>query len=216
MVAVRRTQAGRTQAERTAKTQAALLEATVESLLEVGYSGTTTVEVTRRAGVSLGALLHHYPSKADLLTAAVAHICQVRLEDYRKAMADLAPGTDRVDAALDLLWSMVSGPTFAVWTELWVAARTDPDLARSVVAMDQRFVDDARLIFAELFPPAEPGGSEEFYELGLVLSLALFDGMALSRFHLPYEPYPTDRLLQALKDLSRLVYPRPPTPGGNP
>ena len=57
----------RTQAERTASTRAALLAATVDSLVERGYRGTTTSDVARRAGVSYGALLHHYPTKADVL-----------------------------------------------------------------------------------------------------------------------------------------------------
>ena len=60
----------RTQAERSARTQAALLDATVESLIELGYGRTTTTEIAHRAGLSLGALLHHYPTKTDLLVAA--------------------------------------------------------------------------------------------------------------------------------------------------
>lgn len=199
----------RTQAERTAATQSALLEATVESLVEVGYAGTTTLEVTRRAGVSLGALLHHYPSKAQLLAASVEHLCSLRTEEFRKAMADLEPGADQVDAAIDLLWSMMSGSSFQAWTELWVAARTDPDLRHVVIPMNDRFLATARSIFEELFPPeATAGATEDFFELGLILPLTLMDGIALSRFHHPYEPYPTERLLEVLKGVSRLVYPR--------
>lgn len=199
----------RTQAERTAATQSALLEATVASLIEVGYAGTTTLEVTRRAGVSLGALLHHYPSKAHLLTAAVEHLCELRTDEFRKAMADLDPGADQADAALDLLWSIMSGPTFQAWTELWVAARTDADLQDIVIPMNERFLATARSIFEELFPrQSNDGASDDFFDLGLILPLTLMDGMALSRFHPPYEPYPTHQLLDALKGISRLVYPR--------
>ena len=44
----------RTQAERTAETRSKLIEATVECLIDHGYSGTTTLAVCRRAGVSHG------------------------------------------------------------------------------------------------------------------------------------------------------------------
>lgn len=198
----------RSQVERRAATRAALLDATVECLIELGYAGTTTTEVTRRAGVSQGALLHHFPTKSDLLVAAVEHVCDKRTEDFRKSMANLDPGLDRVDASIDLLWESMSGPSFVAWTELWVGARSDPELSQSVVRMDQRFVANAMTIHAELFPADRAAAASEFFEIGMQLSFALMDGMALSRLHPPYSPYPVESLLGALKDISRLVYPR--------
>src|SRR5260370_20167488 len=114
----------RTQAERTAATRAAVLEATVECVVSRGFGGTTTTEVAHRAGVSPGAVLHHFPAKADLLCAAVGHLFEMRQAEVRKAMVNLEPGADRGDAALDLLWSMVSRPAFVAWLELSVAARS--------------------------------------------------------------------------------------------
>src|SRR2546421_9400780 len=110
----------RTQAERTATTRAALLAATVDTLVERGYRGTTTSDVARRAGVSYGALLHHYPTKADLLCAAVEHLLDARIAEFRKAMANLPPQTPTREASIDVLWSMFQGPTFTAWLELYV------------------------------------------------------------------------------------------------
>src|SRR5204862_5492808 len=62
----------RTQAERSAATQALLLDATIDSLVEVGYANTTTTGIAERAGVSRGAQMHHFPSKGELVAAAVA------------------------------------------------------------------------------------------------------------------------------------------------
>ena len=198
----------RSQVERTAATRAALLDATVECLIEVGYSRTTTTEVTRRAGVSQGALLHHFPVKADLLVAAVEHLCQQRTDAYRKAMANLDPALDRLDVSIDLLWESMSDSAFVAWTELWVAARSDPELRKAVVAMNQRFVANAKGIYEELFPPDVVTAEAEFFEIGMQLTFALMDGMALSRLHPPYSPYPAEHLLGALKEISRIVYPR--------
>ena len=60
----------RTQAERSATTQGKLLVAALECLVEHGYGGTTTTLVAERAGVSRGAQLHHYPTRAALVAAS--------------------------------------------------------------------------------------------------------------------------------------------------
>jgi len=66
--------ARRTQAERTASTRARLLDATLECLCDLGYARTTTPEIARRAGLSRGAQLHHFPTKAELVTGAIEHL----------------------------------------------------------------------------------------------------------------------------------------------
>ncbi|MGC9544677.1 helix-turn-helix domain-containing protein, partial [Streptomyces sp. UG1] len=48
--------------EQRVATRAQIVDAAVESLIEVGVAATTTLEVQRRAGVSRGALLHHFPT----------------------------------------------------------------------------------------------------------------------------------------------------------
>src|ERR1041384_6583517 len=147
---VRVAQQRRTQAERTARTRAAILEATVACLVERGYHGTTTTEVAHRAGVSLGALVHHFPAKADLLTAAVAYVMELRQGEFRKAMANVEPGADTLDAAIDQLWAAVWGPAFEAWLELWVAARTDAQLAEAMLRVEDEFARSSEETFREL------------------------------------------------------------------
>jgi AcrR family transcriptional regulator len=158
--------------------RSALLEATVDSLVERGFSGTTTTEVTRRAGVSLGALLHHFPTKADMLTAAVGHVMQRRQDDFRKAIAGIEPGAERLEPAIDLLWAAFEGPTFKAWVELWVGARTDPDLAESLRSLDAEFEHTSQEIFADLFPPSEYPDAR-FLQYGMRFAMSLMDGVAL-------------------------------------
>jgi AcrR family transcriptional regulator len=206
----------RTQAERTAATRAALLDATFDSMVELGYGATTTTEVAHRAGVSLGALLHHFPTKAELLSASVSHTFDRRLEEFRKGVADLEPGADRLGSSLDLLWSMFSGPTFKVCVEMWVAARSDPALAEAIVAVDRRFMASSRDIFAELFPADEGFTDETFQRIGLSMAFALFDGLAFSRLIEGYDPYAADEVFQAFKTMAQLVLTmsQPTTPTG--
>src|SRR5580693_949170 len=90
----------RTQQQRRDETRRALLDAVVESLIEVGFARTTTLEVQRRADVSRGALLHHFPSKAELLVAAVDHLAEMRARELRLLALEL-PKTARADAVLE-------------------------------------------------------------------------------------------------------------------
>jgi AcrR family transcriptional regulator len=206
-------QARRTQAERTAATRAALLNATLESLVSNGFGGTTTSEVAQRAGVSPGALLHHFPAKADLLCAAVAHLLEMRRAEFRKAMANLEPGADRVEAGIDLLWSMFSGSAFVAWLELWGAARTDPALAEAVTSIDREFMAASQAIFDELLAE-EIAAAPELGRFGLGLVYAVMGGLALSRQVPGYEPLPADTVLTAFKTLVRNAL-LPAPDGGN-
>src|SRR5689334_19042183 len=110
--------ARRTQEERSAATRALLLEATLDSLVDVGYARLTTTDVADRAGVSRGAQLHHFPTKAELVTAAMAHLFDKSDRQFRRAFARLPAGADRGAGALEILWTLVSGRTFYAWLEL--------------------------------------------------------------------------------------------------
>jgi AcrR family transcriptional regulator len=198
----------RTQAQRTAATRAALLEATVDCLVGQGFGGTTTTEVAHRAGVSPGALLHHFPTKADLLCAAVGHLFEMRQAEFRKAMVNLEPGADRAKAGIDLLWSMFSGPTFVAYLELWVAARCDPALADAVVRLDREFMAGSEGIFRELFAD-EVAAEPDLARVGLGLVYALLGGLALGRAIPGYEPVPTADIIATFKTLLQTAMPAP-------
>ncbi|SCL62174.1 transcriptional regulator, TetR family [Micromonospora citrea] len=126
------------QQERSRATKARLLEATVECLVEHGWAGTTTTVVAARAGVSRGAQLHHYPTKAALVTAAVTHLTERRAEELRTEAEALPPGPQRLDRVIDLLATSFTGPLFVAALELWVAARTDRELREALLPLEAR------------------------------------------------------------------------------
>ncbi|MGK5743263.1 TetR/AcrR family transcriptional regulator [Micromonospora sp. URMC 103] len=126
------------QQERSRVTQARLLEATVDCLVEHGWAGTTTTLVAARAGVSRGAQLHHYPTKAALVTAAVDHLAERRAAELRSEAEALPAGPQRLDGVVDLLAAAFTGPLFVAALELWVAARTDPELREALVPLEAR------------------------------------------------------------------------------
>jgi AcrR family transcriptional regulator len=189
--------------ERSVATRAALLDAAIECLVDRGYAATTTIETARRAGVSRGAQLHHFPTRAQLLATAVEHLLDRRLSEFREAFAAIDPRADRLDAAMDLLWSMFQGPAFVAWTELWVAARTDPELAATVLAVERRFTAETRTMFTEMFP-AVPGTDAFLHDIARDFAFAVMDGVAFQRLFRPGER-PASDYLDALKAVFRLA-----------
>jgi AcrR family transcriptional regulator len=173
----------RTQAERSAETTAKLLDATAACLIERGYVGTSTVEVCRRAGVSRGALLHHFPSKDDLVAAAVLYIVDLRVDEFRAAMATVPPEADlvtRLETAIDVLWGIFKGDTVAAWLELIVASRTDPELGAHVKGVEARLDDRVRAAWAELFTEADDL-PPAYFDVAPAFIFAVLDGLAINR-----------------------------------
>ncbi|MGH2875536.1 MAG: TetR/AcrR family transcriptional regulator [Solirubrobacteraceae bacterium] len=197
------TRSRRTQAERTATTRRALLDATLQALVDVGFKGTTTTEVARRAGVSLGALQGQFPTKSELLAAAVTYSLDRRVEELGVLMAGLDPSADKLDEAIDLLWSMFSGPTFIAAHELWVAARTDPELAPAVIDNDRGLAAACEGVYAQLFPASDFADTSLNPGIGLQMVFALMNGLALARSIEGYESLATDDVLEAFKTLVR-------------
>ncbi|MEJ7634904.1 TetR/AcrR family transcriptional regulator [Aeromicrobium sp.] len=137
------------QGERTRAMRLRLMESTIECLVELGWAGTTTTVVSKRAGVSRGAQLHHFPSKQALVVAAVGHLTERRREDMRAAAADL-PDRGRTRAVLEILSAQFVSPVFFAALELWVAARTDVELRVAVAPLERRIGRETHAYAVEL------------------------------------------------------------------
>jgi len=83
----------RSHAERTAETRARIVAAVVESIAEVGFQRTTASEIARRAGVTWGAVQHHFGGKDGILLAV--------LEDSFSRFADRLSGIPTEGTSLE-------------------------------------------------------------------------------------------------------------------
>ena len=137
------------QQERSRATQQRLLEATVDCLIQHGWSGTTTTLVAQRAGLSRGAQLHHYPTKAALVLAAVEHLAARRAEEIRVEAAALP--VPELDRAVELLAAAFTGPLYVAALEIWVAARTDALLRTALVPLEARVGRELHRLAVDLF-----------------------------------------------------------------
>lgn len=144
----------RTQAERRAATQAALLEAALSSLVEDGYANMTTRRVAERAGVSQGTQQHYWSTKAEFVFEALRYATEKLTADAR-ATLDVADIEDprRHERLLDTLWRIHQSDTFKASMELWVAARTDAELRAKLVSLEAEITGVIGAAAKDLLPP---------------------------------------------------------------
>jgi AcrR family transcriptional regulator len=114
----------RTQEERSAIARETLINATLVCLTELGFSKTTVTEICREAGLTRGALLHHFPAKNDLVVAAYISWLEDKLQRLT-AQVNKGPATVRDEI---LAWRQQTEATFAMTHEFYWALRNDDDL----------------------------------------------------------------------------------------
>jgi len=194
----------RTQKERSAETKGLLLDATIECLAELGYTGATSQIIAERAGVSRGAQLHHFGSKGKLVIQAMAHLFDRRLEEFRHNFAAIPEGPGQVEAAMDLLWQLVAGPPGYAYLELVMAARTDPDLRHALRSLTAQMDRQVEQTFDELFEAPTAGSDQvrELFSLAWTTIFALMEGLAIERI-----VRPDDQRLDEVLVLLRRVAP---------
>lgn len=166
----------RSQKERSHATRMLLLDATIECLAEVGYARTTTARICERAGVSRGAPQHHFETHSGLLAEAVVRLGNRVVEHVEDPVLGLPTGPERTQKALDMFWSLFTGPLFRAVLELWVAAPSDRVLAEALVPVEQQLnrvtMRISRAVFADL------EDRPDFTEL-MTMVLSTIRGLAL-------------------------------------
>ena len=193
MASTTNTSPRRSQAQRSAATREALLDATIACLVEDGYESTTTSRVAERAGVSRGAHLHHFQTRGALVAAAMERLAERRGQALEAALERLPGGRERLISGLDLLWEGYASPLYQAALDLWTHARTDPDLRERLVPVERRLDREtlvlARGLFAEL---AEHPDFDHRVEMaaatmrGLALLDTLHPGGRRNRTQWPY------------------------------
>ena len=167
----------RTQADRSEAMRARLLDATIECLAESGYGRMSTNDVVRRAHVSRGALAHHFPTKAELVTAAAERLVDKRGAEFRQRLSSVEPERRTPDEALAVLWSFYDDPTGLALIELTVAARAYPELKAVLGRMTAQIATITAEMVLEYFPDLV---QLPFIEEALRSLHALYAGLALS------------------------------------
>lgn len=183
-------------------TRAAILDAALECFYKLGYANTTTENIARAAGLSRGAMLHHFANRFDLIKAAIEHLNAQRLKAYAEAEAESQANAEqaRVEEGIDVYWNELNTPGFVVFHELLVASRTDPELRAALVPAYQHFQRSLYEASKQVFP--DLARSAKFMESNF-LTQYLLSGMAIARMTNPHEVPETlmlDWLKRTLRD----------------
>lgn len=173
----------RTRQQRREETVARLLQASIDTIIEVGYARASAAVITKRAGVSVGALFRHFETMGDFMAATAYEVLRRQLETFTKQVAKIPADRPALPAALTILRDITAGSTNAVLYELMVAARTDEKLKetlQNVLGQYSAKIHDAAraLPGAESFP-------EETFPVIVALMTNVFDGAAIVRGVLP-------------------------------
>jgi AcrR family transcriptional regulator len=148
--------------ERSRTTRRRLVEAAVDCIAELGWHGTTVAVIAERAGVSRGAAQHHFPTREELVAAAVEHVGEVQILVLRERANELPSGPSRTERVVDMLLNLYVGTLFQAALHLWVAASTDEALRRTLVPLEARVGREAHRVAVELLDVDEshPGVRE--------------------------------------------------------
>lgn len=157
--------------------QARLLEATIDCLIEFGYSGTTTSRIASRAGVTRGALIHHFQSKSELMAESVRHLAFKRTQAVLEELMAMDQSADPIERYLDVLWRIHQGPLFVAVVELLIAARTEPDLRVHLDQFEKMVLHNLSAL--NVLDDDDPISSKDRRDFGL-LAMDIIRGLLIS------------------------------------
>jgi AcrR family transcriptional regulator len=169
----------RTQAERSAATRSMLLDAAIMCLFEYGYGSTTTSKVAERAGISRGAMLHQFPSKADLMTFVVEETFARDVELYRRLLVGVEAPRERLVAYPAAVWEVLNQPSGIAVLEVLQGSRSDPKLAGKLAPILERIDATASAQLLREFPRG-PSRALRQLIVGAMHGLAMMNVMGVS------------------------------------
>lgn len=175
-------------------------------MLERGYNGLTTKEVAAQAGLSNGALMHYFESKAELVVAATAAVYDECLERARR-LAHTQEALDKpVQNYMESARSVYFEWPFTAALEVMVIARTDPVLMERVRPVLESFWRERDLLWLQVFLRA--GYAAEVAQLAMELTLNMVRGLGVHRLWNLRE-VEQDLLLQQWLAVAERQFPRP-------
>lgn len=207
----------RTQAERSDQMRQRLLDATLKSLAEDGYAGATLSSIVRRAGVSRGAQVHHYPNKQALMLDAAEDLLRRTYRQLGELLLSISDEDDRLARLVDAAWDQVfATPLFHAYSELLIASLRDADLAEALRERLRRVQGVYAPAVEHYFEPINATKAElhamfvqlSFFLVGLATQAHLMNDRAWVQSHLRLWARQAALLMRARKGV-RQPPPRP-------
>jgi AcrR family transcriptional regulator len=194
-----------TQQQRRDETVARLLEASIATIVEVGYARASAAVITKRAGVSVGALFRHFDTMGDFMAATAYEVLRRQLDSATKQVAAIPSDRPVLEAALTILRDITGNSTNTVMYELMIAARTDEKLNATLQNVLEQYT--AKIRDAARTLPGAESLPEETFSVLVALLINTFDGAAIVRAVLPHPDIEQRRIELLMSLLSGLGLP---------
>jgi AcrR family transcriptional regulator len=173
----------RTQRQRREETTARLLDASIATIVEVGYARASAAEITKRAQVSEGALFRHFDTMGDFMAATAYEVLRRQLALFTKRVAEIPADRAALAAVLTILRDITGNPTNTVIYELMIAARTDEKLRNTLQHVLTEY--SAKIYDAARVLPRTESLTEDMFAALVATITNTFDGAAIVRAVLP-------------------------------
>jgi len=203
----------RPQAERSASTRAKLIAATIKCLHRFGYSATTVSLVADVAKVSRGAMTHQFPTKLDLMLAVVRRIADDELVQYKRQYKAAKNPREAFFLLPHSMWKILSRPSGMAVTEIMMASRSDPALAKALAPIQMEGERSSREYVAQMLSAAKIEPRRDGLALNRVFQ-AVIRGLAINALF-THDQQEITAPLNALETILRLLYGDTPLDGGS-
>ncbi len=156
---------GAWQSEKSRITRTAVLEATIACLIKIGYTQTTVELIAEQAGISRGAMTHHFKSRLQIFGATAEFVTERRATEYARAIDSIKvpvgrlPTEEHFQKTLLVLQKYYGLPSFVALHELMRGARTDAALKAIMAPLEKqldKMISDSMLARFPYLAPVEP------------------------------------------------------------
>ena len=185
------------QEKKSKSTRNLILDSAIECLFEEGYTATSTALIAAKAGLSRGAMMHHYPTRIDLIKALIEHLNKKRKKVFSQLIA-VIPETKRYEqkASLEAYWELLISKENIAFQELRNAARTDNQYSKILQKATRENREERRKFLLTLFP--EWKNKPDKFDLAMDLTQFLMEGMAMHQIN-ESKTFKKDSIINYLK-----------------
>lgn len=198
----------RSQKERSAETSTRLMAATIDLLHGRGLSRTTTPEIALHAGVSRGALTHHFAGREAIISASVADLLSKAARDLHRFAEDFMERGGSSDEIVDYIWRMMDDRLFYVTMEYLPEARHNPDFRAELIPTVREFHAGLDAVWTALATRA--GTDPDHTRIVMNATMCLVRGMISQTVLRPNDPVYYESMLNFWKQQVRQHFPIKP------
>jgi AcrR family transcriptional regulator len=193
----------RTQAERSGETRRILLETTIRCLHTKGYAATTTLLVAQEAGLSRGAMLHHFPTRVDLMMFVVQSVFDDEVAIYDARLTAIPDPKERMYAFPQIVWEVLSRPSGVAVLEILQGSRSDPDLTERLAPLQAEIEQNALALLGRWF--GDTGGASK---TAMRLVVWAVRGLSIAQVLVP-DPEEVEKSVTLLRRMLEVYAERP-------